>query len=170
MIKITITKEQFEVAQNLYDFEKLNRSITNGGGNIYGAIGEVVVWDCYKDICEYVGDYNYDLIIGGQKVEVKSKKTSVEPEQHYLCSIADVKRKKNRKDQQECDWYCFVRVDKNLKYAWILGWMRKDEFFDKSEKANLYFEKGATDPTSDNDFTFKENCWNLPISELGEFE
>lgn len=166
MIDVKITDEQLCHARDLYSFKALKNSITKGSSNIYGAIGEVLIWDQHKDNCEYVGEYNYDLIISGQTVDVKTKRTKYEPLPHYLCSIADTKHNQDPNEQQKCDWYCFVRVNENLIDAWILGWIRRDEFFQKA----VYFKKGEIDPNSDNNFTFKEDCWNLPISELGNFE
>jgi hypothetical protein len=48
MIIVPITNEQRARANELYDFKVLNNSITSGKSNIYGAIGEIVVYDFYK--------------------------------------------------------------------------------------------------------------------------
>ncbi len=166
MIHVEISPEQFDKARRLYPFKALRGSIMKGESNIYGAIGEIVVWDQYKDTCQYAGAHDYDLIIGDQLVEVKTKKTTVVPQPHYFCSIADPSRKRDISAQQKCDWYCFARSHGNFIDAWILGWIRRADFFD----AAVYYEKGEKDPTASQNWTFRENCWNIPIEALGEFK
>jgi hypothetical protein len=70
MIIIPITNEQRVRANELYDFKILNNSITSGKSNIYGAIGEIVVYDFYKKKEAKIDNqatYHYDLIINDFK-------------------------------------------------------------------------------------------------------
>lgn len=164
MIHAQINADQLDRARRLYPFKSLKGSITKGKSNIYGAIGEILIWDQYKDTCQYAGKFDYDLIIGGQTVDVKTKKTTVVPKDHYFCSIADPDRNQDPTKQQHCDWYCFARAHENLIDAWILGWIRPVDFFANA----TYYQKGDIDPSSPFEWTFRENCWNLPISSLGE--
>ena len=131
-----------------------------GESNIYGALGEILVWDRYKKITKYAGDYNYDLIIKGVTVEVKTKRTTVEPKPHYWATIADCTKKQN------CQYYCFVRVHEEFKDAWLLGWKKPDEFFNEA----IYYYKDDIDPTDPRGWQFKEDCWNLAISNLTTIE
>ena len=166
MEHIKISSDQLDRARHLYTFTALPRSIMKGKSNIFGAIGEIMVWDKFKETCEYSGTKDYDLIIGGITVDIKTKKTTVEPQPHYFCSIADSNKKQDITKQQKCEWYCFVRAHENLIDSWILGWIRPEDFF----KRATYYKKGDIDPSSPYKWTFRENCWNLPISELGEFD
>ena len=80
MIKLEITPGQIERAKNLYSFNALKNSIKNGEGNLTGAIGEIVAFDYYEGQDKLVihsGDFNYDLLIDGSKIEVNYY---VEPE------------------------------------------------------------------------------------------
>ena len=72
MIKIIPTQEQIERAQELFDFKVLNNSITKGDGNLAGALGEVIVCDYYNG--EQKNTYDYDLILKGKKIDVKTKR------------------------------------------------------------------------------------------------
>ena len=163
MIHKEIGIDQLDRARRLYNFTALPGSIMKGKSNLYGAIGEIIILDQYAPDDEYIGDEICDIKINGQLVDVKSKKTTVEPKPHYFASVADPNRKQDFTKYLKCDWLCFTRVHENLLDAWILGWMTTEEFFRRS----IYYKKGEIDPSSDRGWTFRENCWNLAISELG---
>ena len=50
MIEVDISDEQRGRAEELYRFGALRNSITKGKSNIYGAVGEVVVLDFYREL------------------------------------------------------------------------------------------------------------------------
>lgn len=133
---------------------KRNNSIRHGAGNLIGVIGEELV-------CRYLGatrenTYNYDVIIGSSKIDVKTKETTVVPELDYFVSVPDFNT------SQSCDYYYFVRVHKSMKWGWLLGGISKQEFY---EKASFYY-KGDIDPNSNGKWRFAADCYNLKISEL----
>lgn len=157
---VEINKNQIERANNLYNFNKLNGSITKGKSNIYGALGEIIVYDLfvknnYKVI--FKSNYDYDMIINGHKIDVKTKKTNFIPKMNYLCSISSFNTK------QECDYYFFVRINQNFKEAYVLGYKSKASFF----KESFYKNKDDLDI---NGFVFKDNCYNIEISKLNKFK
>ena len=159
MKTINILKEQIERAEALYQFKNLNGSITNGKSNIYGAIGEVVIYDIYKNIdhnISFNSTYDYDLIINGYKIDVKTKRTTVIPQQNYLCSISAFNIK------QKCDYYFFTRVNENLKHCYLLGYKKKSDFFNES----IFNKKGTLDVDG---WYFKDDCYNLEIQMLNKF-
>ena len=157
MITLQITPQQISRAENLYSFDNLRGSITKGNSNLYGALGEIVVMDYFeeKDVLAEA-TYDYDLIIDGYKVDVKTKKTTVTPKPEYLCSISAFNTK------QKCDYYFFIRVDLPRKKAFLLGYIEKEKFFQKA----FFKKKGELDV---NGFVFKDDCYNLPISALRKF-
>lgn len=158
MRTINITENQLERASVLYQFDELKNSITKGKSNIYGAIGEIVFYDhCLEKNydTELIGDFEFDIILNGLKVDVKTKRTTVTPRPNYYCSVAAVNI------SQKCDYYIFVRVSEDKKVAYILGGETKDGFFSKAS----YFKKGDKDPDKP-EWIFKDDCYNLPISEL----
>jgi penicillin-binding protein-related factor A (putative recombinase) len=157
---VYIDKETLNQANSFYEFNELNGSITNGKSNIYGAIGELVIIKFFKERGYNVNTtstYDYDLIIDGYKIDVKTKKTSVIPENHYLCSISSFNI------TQKCDFYFFVRVNENFKEAYLLGYKSKKDFFKEAE----FHKKGDLDI---NGWIFKDDCYNLKISQLIKFK
>ena len=130
----------------------LNNSIRSGEGSMVAYIGEEVAK--YVLSAEIKDTYDYDLIYNGTKVDVKTKERTVPPKPYYECSVADFNTKQN------CDEYAFVSVLNNLKQAWYLGKISKTEFY----KNATFHKKGEVDP--DNNFTFKADCYNIPISKL----
>ena len=159
MIEIQIQQEQIDKAKKLYDFGCLNGSITKGKSNIYGALGEVLIFDFFKDKgldVDFTSTYDYDLIIESYKIDVKTKRTTVKPKDFYLCSIS------NWNTRQKCDFYFFVRILENLKTGYLLGFKSKSDFF----KESTFNKKGSPDI---NGWTFKDDGYNLKISSLYKF-
>ena len=121
-------------------------------GVLVAYIGEEVV----KKVLD--GDikdtYDYDIIYNGIKVDVKTKERTVPPKPYYECSVADFNTR------QDCDEYAFVSVLNNMKEAWYLGKIGKSDFY----KIATFHKKGEVDPA--NDFTFKADCYNIPVSKL----
>ena len=163
MLTIEIKKEQIERAEKHYGVLQdvsLRGSITKGKGNIYGALGEVVVNDIYSKHydCEFINNYDYDLIIDGDKVDVKTKRTTVKPSEEYNCSISAFNT------TQDCNFYVFVRITEDKKTAYVLGYKKKTTFF----KQAIFGKKGQVDPDGNGKWTFKDDCYNLKIKHLKE--
>lgn len=158
MIEINITEQQKTSAKQRFPFKELNGSIMQGKSNIYGALGEIVVLDYFKELydIEDKSTYDYDLIIGGYKVDVKTKRTTVTPKPYYLCSITwNIK--------QKCKYYFFVRIKEDLSKAFLLGYISKEMFFEQAD----FKKKGDLDV---NGFVFKADCYNLQIKNLNKFK
>lgn len=130
MIEIEIKREQIERAEELYTFKNLKNSVTQGESQIYGAIGEIVVLDYYEKHgvhAEYVGSYDYDIIIANKRVDVKTKKVNNPPQLEHNATIPAFNT------LQKTDIYYFVYVTTDMKKAYLVGWLYKDEFFNKAE-------------------------------------
>jgi len=157
VIMIQITPQKNQIAAALLKAEKLgslNNSICNGEGNVYGFLGEIIV-------SEYIGGqikntYDFDIIKNNLKIEVKTKRCTSKPQDHYNCSVAAYNIK------QKCDVYVFVRILEDFSKAWILGAINKEDFYKYS-----VFNKGNTiDNKSSLKWKFKADCYNLPINKL----
>jgi len=162
MIRVEITPEQLTRASELYDFGALKDSITKGKSNIYGALGEVIVHDYLESTgrrVKFDNTADYDLIVNGRKVDVKSKRTTVPPLPSFNCSISA------HNTAQKCQIYIFARVNESRKEGWICGWIPKDEFFKRAK----FFRKGQTDPKFPS-WKFAASCYNLEISKLTTLE
>jgi hypothetical protein len=139
---------------------KLKNSITDGDGNVAAFIGEQIAQKVIGGSIANTRDY--DIVLeDGRTVDVKTKRTTVEPLPHYECSVAAFNT------VQKCELYAFVRVeciDNKYTRGWFLGYMPKEEYFQKSNR--LY--KGQKDGT--NWFTVKADCYNLKIESLYQYE
>jgi len=135
------------------DMGKLHNSITSGQGNVAGFIGELVVADLLN--AERKNTKDYDLVLAdGSTVDVKTKRTSVEPRTHYDCSVARLSL------HQQCDKYAFCRVKNDYTICWFLGLIPHDRYFELARE----LKKGEIDPS--NNYTVKSDCFNLSIEDL----
>jgi hypothetical protein len=156
---IKITQEQINRAKELYKFNELKGSITKGKSNIYGALGEIIIYDLNKEKglnVDFNSTYDYDLIIENYKIDVKTKRTNVIPKENYLCSISAFNTK------QKCDFYFFLRINENLKDCYLLGYKKKTDFFNEA----TFNKKGTFDV---NGWVFKDDCYNIKIEMLNKF-
>ena len=153
MVQIDINPEWIkEAKKKADDLGVLKHSFMKGEGNLVGFLGEIIVAKFLN--ADIQNTYDYDLVKGNIKIDVKSKKCTSKPRDHYECSVAAYNTK------QKCDFYVFVRILDTLDIGWICGIIRKEKFF---TKAKLY-KKGFTDTR--NYMTFKEDTYNLEIGDL----
>jgi len=139
----------------------LNNSITEGEGNLAGAIGEL-------KLLEYLGEdkarihrtYDYDIVyMDTLKIDVKTKRTTVPfVDEKYEASIA------NFNTEQDCDYYVFVRVNLEKRIGWLLGCISPKLYYSKSR----FLKKGQLDGS--NNFIVKADCWNVEYGDLFPIE
>ena len=151
---VKITEDMLLRAKRKSDeMGSLNNSITKGGGNLAGFVGEEIAQFVLGG--SIVNTYDYDIVLdNGITVDVKTKRTTVEPKDNYECSVAAFNVK------QKCDYYAFTRVLDNMSHGWLLGVYPKELYF---KEAKL-LKKGDRDPS--NNFTVKANCYNMVIAML----
>lgn len=155
MIEVIPTKQQITIAKRKSkEMGVLNNSITNGNGNVYGFLGELLVNAYIKGKSK--NTYDYDIVKDNIKIDVKTKTCTSPPQPHYYCSVAAYNIR------QKCDVYFFVRIMEDFSKAWILGGCSKDYFY-KNAQLN---KKGTIDESSAYKWKFKADCYNLPISKL----
>lgn len=155
MIEIPITNEMRAYAEEQAKaMGVLRNSITSGVGNIVGFLGELVAQKAIGGMI--MNTYDYDILLDDflTKVDVKTKTTTVAPLPHYDCSVASLNLTQN------CDYYCFVRIKKDLSVGWYLGRCKKTDYLRNARQ----MLKGQLDP--DNDYIVKSDCFNMKISEL----
>ncbi len=158
MKKFKVSEATFKEAKRRFDdFPLINNSIRHREGGLVGYIGEALVLHLKGG--EIKDTYDYDVIDrNGVKIDVKTKERKVAPLPHYNCTVAAFNTK------QKCDRYAFVNVLKDMKTAWYLGSISKEEFFKKA----VFRKKGEFDPDSPptRKFYFTADCYNVPASEL----
>lgn len=162
IIEVEITSAIVEHARRkATSMGTLNNSITDGEGNLAGFIGEELANQIING--EISNTYDYDIIKGKVKYDVKTKRCTSAPQSHYECSVAAFNTK------QACDVYVFTRVwfDPKRRPRWrrgyILGYMEKSEFYRRAKKLS----RGDVDPA--NNFTVKADCYNIAIKDLYQF-
>lgn len=140
----------------------LKNSIIAGKGNLTGFLGELAVHRYLTNsLWESDNSYDYDIILGKNKIDVKSKWCNGMPTDDYDCSIAAYNTK------QKCNTYIFCRVSseipkdyENPSKVYILGYVPKEQYF---KLAKLWL-KGEIDPT--NDHLFSADTYNLKIRDI----
>ena len=154
MIEILVRDDQLIKARDqAVEMGKLHNSITKGQGNIAGFIGEIITAELLNATQQ--NTYDYDLVlINGETVDVKTKRTSVTPLPHYDCSVAKLSI------HQQCNNFAFVRVKNDYSVAWFLGVIPRDTYYEMSR----FMNKGDIDP--DNGYVVKSSCYNLSIEKL----
>ena len=135
----------------------LNNSISKGKGNILGFIGEYSALSLLKD-GHMSNTYEYDIKTPTSTIDVKTKRTRVKPQPHYMCSIAAYNTK------QRCSHYVFVRMLSDYSKCWVLGWIQKKKYFNDAK----FLKRGEED--GDNGYIVKADCYNLPIEKLHDIE
>ena len=161
MIQREVTIDMIAKADQLSEeMGNLNGSILNGRGNFIEMIGELIVVEYFNT--QHLPTYDYDLLFRDYKWDVKTKACTSEPKLTYDASVS------NWNTKQECDIYVFTRVEKDRYVrdyltgrAWIMGWLPKQEYFDKA----TFCKKGEVDPNG-NGWVYKDDCYNLAYSEL----
>jgi len=141
----------------------LKNSITKGKGNVAGRLGELA-------FASYVGadiadDYNFDLVLKGEKIEVKTKRRTVPPKDGYEVSVASTSLHQNP------DRYVFISIrfksKKGFNYyglqdVWLCGDMSAKEYIEKS----WVWKKGEMDES--NKFVTLVDMHNMRIDKLDQ--
>jgi len=159
MIEVVITKDQVDRAEKMTEeISNLKNSVTKGKSAIFGTLGEVIVSDYFKDkaLVEDVNTYNFDMKINGKKIEVKSKKTTVVPREHYTCTVFGYNT------TQKCDYYVFARIREDFSKGYILGYLAKKEFYSVATKRMRGVDYDGIKTPAD--------CYNITISQLKKFK
>lgn len=153
---LSISDEQMKRAKELFEFKRLNNSITKGEGNLAGALGEILMADKFKG--KQANTFDYDIIIQGFYIDVKTKRFTAKftPNPNWNLNIPDFNT------TQKCDYYCFVGMADDYKRAYFYGFIKRDDFYKKA----VFGKKGEIDPNGNGTWTFRADCYNLLISEL----
>lgn len=174
MIKLDFDQSMIdEAVKKAEELGSINNSITSGRGNLAGYLAEIALTKylgCKNISCDKGRDkYDYDLIKDGRKIDVKTKRRTVDPKPFFEVSIAGTSK------HQKTDTYAFISITFKEKRGmgskaqyygvesiWLCGFMSKEDYFDKA----IFWKKGAVDPS--NGFKVHADMYNMPISSLGE--
>lgn len=154
---VILTPENIKLAiKKAEEINSLRNSVTKGDGSVASQMGEIA--SCrYFDSKYGYSNYDWDFLYSKLRVEVKTRRTTVEPLGTHNAGTFDFNTK------QDCDIYLFTRIKDTQ--CWLVGWMEKSEFFRKAR----YYRAGDIDPDTANwtkPFVYKSAGWHLYIAEL----
>ena len=173
--KIKLSDEVLSKAKEYSKGKTYKRSMRGEQGTNVGAIGEYVAKDYLEGFGLAVSDNRgtetatqYDFLVNGKSVEVKTKDRTVPPKSFYECSVPLYNH-----SHQKPDWFIFLSLhridtpymdDSWYEDAYILGMTT----YDFIEKEGITVMKGEVDES--NGWMCKESCINLPIDKLSGVE
>lgn len=171
-----ITPSVLAAANKFIHKGKLNPK-TFGEGALVGFLAEIFMEEIYSAIFPdseliVVADksFDYDMLLDGNRIDIKSKKRTVPLAPFHDISIADYTTK-----QQDCQTYafCSIRLDRVSKVPlefYYAGYMGKREYL----KQAVFKRKGEPDggnlKPDGSEFLIVEDCWNLKYSQLHQYE
>ena len=149
--------------------KKFHHNILNGKaqvmGSFAGRLGELA-------LSKYLGtdiadNKDYDMVVDGKKLEVKTKQRAVKPRPDYIVQVAVYSK------HQRPDAYAFLSLqygdrDSGGKYVdpqhlWLCGFKTTEDYFSESE----LWPKGYVDPNMPS-YTTRSDMHVLTIDKLDE--
>jgi hypothetical protein len=156
MIEIEITKDMRDSVYALINHmgtHKARNALTDKRMEV-GYMGEEAVQSILKAKRE--NTYEYDFIVDGVRIDVKTKASKYPPRGSYDVSIYPQQK------YQNTDYYAFMRIDDQYEKAWLLGIVSKDVFFDNA----FVLKKGV--PQS-NGLIPKSDSYNMSIDDVWKY-
>ena len=86
---------------------------------LYGYLGEMIVMEYYG--VGDVDDYEYDIVLGDYKTDIKSISCKFKPPPNYLATVNSCEIEGDHR--QDADIYMFVRIQEDCKVAWLVGYI-----------------------------------------------
>jgi hypothetical protein len=160
-IEFDVTPEQLARAEKWFSFKELKDSITNGDGNLAGALGEVVFMDYLSNtgrVADYVGTHGHDLTFGGYTMEIKTKRSNYAPKPNHNATVAVTSRHQNP------DVYVFAQCLYDYAKLWLCGWMFREDFYEQS----IFYEAGEHDVNAPS-FVYSRASNNILLKHLNHF-
>lgn len=159
MIEVEITKDMVQEALDRAALVPvLRNSDTNGHGQKIAALSDLMVQKTWGG--RILSDKSYDFDWISPKLflfEIKAKERNVVPQPWHNCAVKEYNTK------QKCDYYLFTSIFGDYSRGWILGYIKKESFFDLAE----YYKSGEIDPDPRGDkYAFPSSCYNLKIEQL----
>lgn len=146
-------REKAEAAAFGEDFQG---TITGKRGRLIGALGEELCLGIFPEATR-VNNYDYDLLLDGSRIDVKTIEFSVDPK-HYKQMIG---LSVNRAEQRiaPCDYYFFCGISKDLSYGLVYGFMYYRDFYESCIHKKIGDSKAGGG-------VFKAECWQAWVPHL----
>ena len=140
--EIIITDDMKSRAKDKYNQIKVDPTrdkrqfASEGKRLLYGYLGEMIVMEYYG--VGDVDDYEYDIVLGDYKTDIKSISCKFKPPPNYLATVNSCEIEGDHR--QDADIYMFVRIQEDCKVAWLVGYIECERFFEMSK----FINKGET--------------------------
>jgi hypothetical protein len=160
MQRLDITETHKERAREKAVFLPTNKSITGNARNLYGALGEVLAAEYLRELgheVKEINTVNFDMIVNGRRCDIKTRIVSKPPRGWYSANIPAYSIK------QKTEFYIFLYILKDLKAAFIAGYIEKDEF----KKIARPYRAGEYDGFS---FKFPCDTYQIIQRQLKQFK
>jgi len=141
------------------------KGINASAGAFAGRLGEIALSKYFDVGIEDKKDY--DLIVDGKKLEVKTKQRAVKPRPDYIVQVASTSR------HQQPDSYAFLTLeyeDRNSggvylkpKRLWLCGFKSAKDYFEQAE----LWPKGYVDPKMPS-YVTKRDMYVMAIEDLDD--
>lgn len=157
MKKIKLTENFISQCKKIADDKEFSGnflSITNNG-ILQGTIGEQVVLHSINN-AKLIDCLNYDLLIWGKTIDVKTRSGNTEPSPIWEVRLPEYSLKR-----QQCYGYIFTCLNNDYSEIWVLGGISKKDFINKSYQRMGKAESG---------YEFKTSQYNLKIQELNNID
>jgi len=152
-------------AKNKYNNIKIDptkdkrKFASEGRRLLFGYLGEVIVMEYYG--VDDIDDFEYDIIVGEYKIDVKSISCKFKPPMNYLAAVNSCETQGEHR--QDADIYMFIRIREDCNVAWMVGFIECERFFQMSK----FLNKGETY----HGMVFEKANMNiLPIKDLHRIE
>jgi len=152
----------------------LNGSILDGQGTFAGMLGEIAAVMAIPRLV-IANSYDYDLMLDGLTIDVKTVDRTSRPTKDYMASVA------SWNTRQKTDFYLFVSTQRIMRQdengndnrddkrpedytgVHIMGMMRKDDYFKAAKK----FPAGT--PDGKNNHVVEHTCYKAPYKIMMDF-
>lgn len=120
-MRIEITDKMIaDAARKSVSIGTLKNSFSNGNRQIVGILGQEMFKVRYPDAVEPF-KYDYDFVLRGQKVEVKTRIFSIEPNDSWDFVIPQTMN-------QQFDYIFFCGIHSSLSFGHIYGFLSKAQY------------------------------------------
>ena len=139
-IPITLTKEMWDLAEKrCKNMPKYKDSLNNGKDKIIGAMG-VIISEIYYKGSTFADTSEYDIIYNNKTIEIKSRTLEKRPSPYVEFLLPKLRK-------QNSDYYLFCGISRKNNIGWILGYLPRDEVFEKAQFIEAGVKVGNLDET-----------------------
>jgi hypothetical protein len=179
MFSIQSTDEQRRYARemiNAINFGNRGGKTKEDGNNgtkeeqFIGVLGEIILFDFFgkprptiNEKQKDFGDNGVDIIIGEQKIDIKTMGRNCEPKKTFINNLHGDQVRGYYKN----DAYIFTSYNKKTDTLTICGWVTKEEFFERAD----FYPKGTVRKNPKKEFTVRspKGLYEIKNEVLNDF-